>query len=219
MRVVHKSFIATLLCLAFGLSLTPIGFAGERIDGATQGEVMDAASTGVAVGEELGAGDAVDEVVEEDLLNAAQLGEEAALQTDATPVQAATVNPTVITTVHVQNDGWKSPVTTGVTAETSLDANDFAGTTGRSLRVEAFKIALGLVGTGYEGSHVYYNTHIQDQGWECNTWSDPCTWKFDDAISGTSGLSRRCEAIQIALDGPLASVYDIYYRVHVQNYG
>ena len=38
-------------------------------------------------------------------------------------------------------------------------------------------------------------------------------------MSGTSGKSYRLEAIEIKLDGELAEHYDIYYRVHAQNYG
>ena len=38
-------------------------------------------------------------------------------------------------------------------------------------------------------------------------------------MSGTEGMSKRLEAIQIKLDGELAQKYDIYYRVHAQTYG
>ena len=57
---------------------------------------------------------------------------------------------------------------------------------------------------------VSYRTHIQGIGWQ--------DWKKDGDMSGTSGQSKRLEAINIKLsDIP----YDgaICYRVHVQTYG
>jgi uncharacterized protein YjdB len=44
-------------------------------------------------------------------------------------------------------------------------------------------------------------------------------WVSDGALSGTSGQSKRLEAIQIQLTGEAANNYDIYYRVHAQNVG
>lgn len=38
-------------------------------------------------------------------------------------------------------------------------------------------------------------------------------------MSGTSGESKRLEAIQIRLTGEMANYYDVYYRVHAQSYG
>ena len=38
-------------------------------------------------------------------------------------------------------------------------------------------------------------------------------------MSGTSGRSLRLEAMQISLSGDMAKHYDIYYRVHAQNFG
>ena len=38
-------------------------------------------------------------------------------------------------------------------------------------------------------------------------------------LSGTSGQSKRLEAIQIRLTGNNADLYDVYYRVHAQTYG
>lgn len=42
---------------------------------------------------------------------------------------------------------------------------------------------------------------------------------INGTTSGTSGLGKRLEAIQIELTGQAAQQYDIYYRVHVQSYG
>ena len=40
-----------------------------------------------------------------------------------------------------------------------------------------------------------------------------------DDTSGTSGQSKRLEAIRIKLTDELAENYDIYYRVHAQSFG
>jgi len=39
------------------------------------------------------------------------------------------------------------------------------------------------------------------------------------ALSGTTGKSKRLEAIRVYLDGDMARYYDVYYRVHIENYG
>ena len=38
-------------------------------------------------------------------------------------------------------------------------------------------------------------------------------------MSGTSGQSKRLEAIRIKLSGEIANKYDVYYRVHCQDFG
>ena len=52
---------------------------------------------------------------------------------------------------------------------------------------------------------------MQSIGWQ--------GWKHDGQLSGTSGQSKRLEAIQIRLTGNNADLYDVYYRVHAQTYG
>ena len=42
---------------------------------------------------------------------------------------------------------------------------------------------------------------------------------MNDEMSGTSGQSKRLEAIRIKLTDELAENYDIYYRVHAQEFG
>ena len=57
---------------------------------------------------------------------------------------------------------------------------------------------------------VSYRTHVQTYGWQ--------DWKKDGQMSGTSGQSKRLEAIQIRLtETELGG--DIEYRTHVQTYG
>ena len=58
---------------------------------------------------------------------------------------------------------------------------------------------------------ISYRAHVQDIGWQ--------EYVSDDEMSGTSGQSKRLEAIQIKLTGQIAEKYDIYYRVHCQDFG
>lgn len=113
------------------------------------------------------------------------------------------VLPSVTYRTHVQNTGWESPVTTS-----SAERIAQAGTTGRSLRLEAIRINI----SGVDNLGIEYKTHVQNEGWESK-------FTTSNNISGTSGKSLRLEAIQIRLTGSAASKYDVYYRVHCQNIG
>lgn len=99
--------------------------------------------------------------------------------------------------VHVQDIGWMNPVGNG----------GIAGTTGRSLRMEAFVIHMT---DDYE-SMVEYCAHVQDIGW--------MDWKESGDVAGTVGRELRLEAIRIKLTERYARKYDIYYRAHVQDGG
>lgn len=105
---------------------------------------------------------------------------------------------------HVQSIGWQDWVSQGTTAS---DAGT-AGTTGRSLRMEA--LCLKITSPDYPGS-VQYRAYCAGIGWQ--------GWQKDGAIAGTTGQSRQMEAVQIQLTGKMADAYDIYYRVHVANVG
>lgn len=107
-------------------------------------------------------------------------------------------SPSVVYSTHVQNIGWQADVSDGA----------LAGTTGKSLRLEAMKISLS--GGSYSGS-ISYRTHVQNLGW--------MELESDGAISGSLGKSQRMEAIQIQLTGDIAAAYDVYYRVHIQDIG
>lgn len=104
----------------------------------------------------------------------------------------------VLYAAHVQNEGWQNAVYN----------SEIAGTVGESKRMEAISIK-NL--TGVSGN-IEYRSHVQNSGWE---W----LWRKNGEWSGTVGKSRRLEAIQIRLTGKLAEQYDVYYRVHVQDYG
>lgn len=106
---------------------------------------------------------------------------------------------------HVQNYGWQK--------KWSING-EMSGTSGESKRLEGIVIKV----TGPKNIGVCYNTHVEKYGWQGNT-ADSSTWKRDGQMSGTSGESKRLEAIQIKLTGEDAKDYSVYYRVHVQNYG
>ncbi len=105
---------------------------------------------------------------------------------------------------HVQSYGWMNPVADG----------QRSGTTGKSKRMEAFKVNVAemLDDAGYpiEGS-VTYRAHSQSYGW--------MDWVQEGAIAGTVGKAKRLEALQIKLTGALAEQYDIYYRTHCASWG
>ena len=100
---------------------------------------------------------------------------------------------------HVQREGWQTWKTNGVTS----------GTTGKSLRLEGINVK--LQNNPYAGS-IEYRTHVQSYGWES-------AWKRDGQTSGTQGQSKRLEAIQMRLTSTMAQAYDVWYRVHAQQFG
>lgn len=99
---------------------------------------------------------------------------------------------------HVQSVGWQNWVKDG----------EMAGTQGRALRMEAFKLELGNL--PYDGS-VEYRAHVQNDGWQ--------NWVGTDSYAGTQGRGLRMEALEIRLTGELAKYYDVQYRAHIQNNG
>lgn len=120
---------------------------------------------------------------------------------DATP--SNTQNPflypgRIYYSTHVQDYGWLSSVGDG----------ELSGTTGKSKRVEALKVA--LCNLPYSGN-VEYSTHVQDYGWQA--------YQKDGNISGTTKKSKQVEAIKIRLTGEIGQYYDVYYRVYVKDLG
>lgn len=99
---------------------------------------------------------------------------------------------------HVADLGWQPAMTSG----------QIAGTSGRTLQLEALDIALlphDMGGT------LQSNAHIQNIGWN--------GWQTGDTSIGTTGMSLQLEAVRFRLTDQLATSYDISYRVHVQNIG
>ena len=63
---------------------------------------------------------------------------------------------------------------------------------------------------GADTPNVMYRTHVQKYGWQA--------WKYNGAMSGTSGEAKRLEGIEINLtNAPYDG--DIVYTTHVQKYG
>ena len=94
---------------------------------------------------------------------------------------------------HVSDIGWQA-YTTGI-----------AGTTGKSKAIEALNFQV----SNSPGGTIQCSAHVQDLGWQ----------GYTSGMAGTTGRSKRLEAIKIKLSGALAEQYDVYYRVHVQDFG
>lgn len=99
-----------------------------------------------------------------------------------------------------------------------------AGTTGQSRAIQAIRISIQYKygpqsSTGMsEGEYIqnldqsiFYQAHVQDYGWMNSVGAG--------AVIGTTGQSKRLEAVQMSLTGELANKFDICYRTHVQNIG
>ena len=99
---------------------------------------------------------------------------------------------------HVQDYGTQAYVYDGA----------MAGTEGECKRMESIRMKL----PSSVNSSIQYRSHVQDIGWEKN-------WAYNGSLSGTTGQCKRLEAIQIKLSGDVAKNYDVYYRVHAQDYG
>lgn len=108
--------------------------------------------------------------------------------------------PSIEYSAHVQDIGWQNAVEDGAVA----------GTTNRSLHLEAYAAYLGSSSDSFSGS-VTYRAHVQDTGWQ--------SWVSDGAVAGTTGQSKQAEAIQMKLSGEISKYFDIYYQVYVQGLG
>ncbi|MBR3598383.1 MAG: glycoside hydrolase family 9 protein [Lachnospiraceae bacterium] len=121
------------------------------------------------------------------------------------PVIPGDNKPNVVYQTHVQYDGWQCWKYNG----------QMSGTSGRSLRLEGIHIK--LTNRPCDGG-IVYTTHVSYDGWQGDI-NRPDTWRANGQMAGTEGESKRLEAICIALTGEMADKYDVYYRVHAQDYG
>lgn len=132
--------------------------------------------------------------------------------------------------VHAQSFGWLAWASNGAPAGTAglakrLEAiqvvivkkgASFNHTIGniRSVRGEAYVPALNAVANpvvaGENTVNVEYRTHVQSFGWQ--------GWKYNGTMSGTSGLAKRLEGINIRLTNKPYNG-SIVYTTHVQSYG
>ena len=123
---------------------------------------------------------------------------EAAAFSEAIGLSIESSLPNLRVKAHVKDLAWLDYVGAGETA----------GTTGRSLNLEAIKVKL-VDGSG--NSAISYRVHSKNVGWG--------SWKNSDETAGTIGQSLQAEAFQAKLTGEYASAYDLYYRVHVADVG
>lgn len=94
---------------------------------------------------------------------------------------------------HVQNIGWQTPVT--VTGNKDINTVEEAGTDGKGLRVEAFKMTLN----GMPGYAIKYRTHVENIGWQNAVETVNGTTIANASEAGTDGKGLRMEAIQIEI--------------------
>lgn len=104
--------------------------------------------------------------------------------------------PTISYQAHCENIGWQNPVTEGV-----------AGTTGKSLRLEALRIHLNHACN----ASLSFDVHLENDGWKFNL--------CENDLLGTTGKCKRMEAIVIRSKGLIEQGYRIQYKVHIQNFG
>ena len=104
--------------------------------------------------------------------------------------------PLIAYSAHIARYGWRDRVYDG----------DVAGTTGRSLRLEALKVSLG---EGAGSGEIQVRAHVQNVGWQ--DWTS--------GTAGTTGQSNAIEAIEIRLTGDVEDKYDVWYRVHSAHFG
>lgn len=108
--------------------------------------------------------------------------------------------------VHVQSYGWQNWTRNGAAA----------GTVGEGKRLEAIEIKLVKKAANVSAS-LAYSVHSQSYGWMNEIQVSPGTVS-DFTIAGTTGKSKRLEAIKLRLNTTGVSG-GITYSTHIQSYG
>ena len=78
-----------------------------------------------------------------------------------------------------------------------------AGTTWKSLRIEAIKIEIPFKPCKGE---ITYRVEIEDFGWS--------NWCKEGEIAGLEGKGKKLQHIEIKLKGGFGDLYDVHYRTH-----
>lgn len=104
--------------------------------------------------------------------------------------------PSIEYRAHLSELGWQNTVSDGL----------IAGTTGRSLPMEALEVSVSWWG---HAAGVDVRVHVQDLGWQ----------DWNRGTGGTTGRSLSVEAVQLRLTGEIAETHDVWYRVHVAERG
>lgn len=115
--------------------------------------------------------------------------------------------------VHAQSYGWMNWVTgdnNGASTTSMIQKQQYAGTIGKSKRLEAIRIELtGKVAEEYD---ILYRVHCQSYGW--------MPWVKNGELAGTTGQGKRLESIEIKLVRKPETVdASLTYSVHCQSYG
>jgi uncharacterized protein YjdB len=92
--------------------------------------------------------------------------------------------------------GWQSAVGNG----------SIAGTTGRGISLQALKASVSSDMSG----GISYSAHVSNVGWQSAV--------ADGAVAGLEG-KQQIEAVKFSLTGSLSNYFDIWYRVHIADYG
>lgn len=104
--------------------------------------------------------------------------------------------PSLCYSAHASRIGWLPAV----------QDSETSGTTGRSLPMEALKASVNWYG---HDASLELRSHVAGDGWL--PWSVGRT--------GTTGQSKRMEAVQMRLRGEASDQFDIWYSVHVASIG
>ncbi len=126
----------------------------------------------------------------------------------------AASKPIITYSAHMQTYGWDSTNKAPNSELTAKDAaKNYAGKIGESKRMEALEVNLSTL----PGVTLKYRAHVQTYGWQ--DWVTADTTAGHTAIAGTTGESKRVEALQISVEGLKEQGYKLLYRAHVQTYG
>lgn len=113
----------------------------------------------------------------------------------------------VLYQAHVENYGWLSWTKNG----------EYCGSQGYGLRLEALRIRLVKISdeitdvdvkSAFLSPAIQYQSQIQNIGWQSN--------KLEGNVAGTTGQSKRLEALKIQIYNPYLNG-DIQYKAHIQN--
>lgn len=106
--------------------------------------------------------------------------------------------PNAFYSAHVQNIGWMDY---GYGAGVS-------GTTGKDLRLEAFKLKLS---SSTSNLGIEYTSFVDKIGWQ--------KWVSNDSVSGTEGQRKPIYSVKVRMKGYLGANYDVYYRIYSSENG
>jgi hypothetical protein len=134
----------------------------------------------------------------EDALHYLNIGYKAVAKAIADALVAHTETPAPVINYqgYVQDIGWQNSVIS--------NSDNYAGTVGQGLRLEALVIQL----ENLEGN-IVFEGYVQNRGWQAPRNSG-------ESI-GTIGQELRLEAVKIRLEGD--NEYGIEYRTHIQDIG